>query len=153
MTGPYDMPYRGTFEMPLPPAELWRRLEWFDRYPDWWGWLREFRADGEGLTAGTVLRGTVHPPVPYAMRVRVTFVECRPHTYIAADVDGDLRGPAELWLDEQGGEGCRVTVAWQVEMLQRRMRLATRVARPMLRWGHDRVVESTVRGFRRRLGG
>ena len=36
-------------------------------------------------------------------------------------------------------------------MMQRPMRLASRVARPLLQWGHDRVVELTVAGFRRRL--
>jgi hypothetical protein len=36
-------------------------------------------------------------------------------------------------------------------MMQRPMRLAARVAYPLLRWGHDRVVEATVAGFRRQL--
>ena len=36
-------------------------------------------------------------------------------------------------------------------MMQRPMRLAARVAHPVLRWGHDRVVEMTVNGFRRHL--
>jgi hypothetical protein len=31
------------------------------------------------------------------------------------------------------------------------MRLASRVGRPLLQWGHDRVVEMTVAGFRRRI--
>jgi hypothetical protein len=31
------------------------------------------------------------------------------------------------------------------------MRLASRVGRPVLQWGHDRVVEMTVAGFRRRI--
>jgi hypothetical protein len=44
-----------------------------------------------------------------------------------------------------------VEVAWTVEMKQRPMRLASRFGRPLLQWGHDRVVEMTVAGFRRRL--
>jgi len=31
------------------------------------------------------------------------------------------------------------------------MRLAARAAAPLLRWGHDRVVDMTVAGFRRQL--
>ena len=31
------------------------------------------------------------------------------------------------------------------------MRVAARLASPLLRWGHDRVVEVTVVGFRRNL--
>jgi hypothetical protein len=37
-------------------------------------------------------------------------------------------------------------------MKQRPMRLAARLASPLLRWGHDRVVEATVASFRRNLG-
>jgi hypothetical protein len=36
-------------------------------------------------------------------------------------------------------------------MMQRPMRVAARVAPPVLRWGHDRVVDATVAGFRRHL--
>jgi hypothetical protein len=36
-------------------------------------------------------------------------------------------------------------------MMQRPMRAAARVASPVLRWGHDRVVAATVSGFRRQL--
>jgi len=36
--------------------------------------------------------------------------------------------------------------------MQRPMRVAARVAYPVLRWGHDRVVDATVAGFRRHLG-
>jgi hypothetical protein len=31
------------------------------------------------------------------------------------------------------------------------MRIAARVAPPVMRWGHDRVVEATVAGLRRHL--
>jgi hypothetical protein len=36
-------------------------------------------------------------------------------------------------------------------MMQRPMRIAARVAYPLLRWGHDRVVDATVDGLRRQL--
>jgi hypothetical protein len=53
---------------------------------------------------------------------------------------------------EPAGGGTVVSVAWTIEMMQRPMRLAALVAAPLLRWGHDRVVETTVAGFRRQLG-
>ena len=49
------------------------------------------------------------------------------------------------------GDGTVAEVAWTVEMMQRPMRLAARVAHPFLRWGHDRVVEATVAAMRRHL--
>ena len=45
----------------------------------------------------------------------------------------------------------RAHATWSIEMMQRPMRLAARIALPLLRWGHDRVVEATVDGFRGHL--
>jgi hypothetical protein len=36
-------------------------------------------------------------------------------------------------------------------MMQTPMRIVSRFANPFLRWGHGRVVEITVRSFRRHL--
>jgi hypothetical protein len=103
------------------------------------------------LTAGSVFHGVVVPPLPYRMRLRVVLLACVPPHCIDASVHGDLVGSARLVLEPEG-DGTRATVAWTIEMTQRPMRLAARVASPLLRWGHDRVVDVTVAGFRRRLG-
>ena len=65
-------------------------------------------------------------------------------------MDGDLEGSAVLALDAVGG-GTRAEVSWTIEMQTRAMRMAARVAHPLLRWGHDRVVEATVAGYRRHM--
>jgi len=145
--------YRGSFEFPLTPEQLWDTLADPGRYLGWWGWwLRDFGLEGDGLVDGAVLRGVVVPPVPYQMRVQVRLDRCVRPQRIEATVDGDLRGPAQLELTATGA-GTSASVAWQVEMMQRPMRVAARVAHPLLRWGHDRVVEVTVASFRRHLGG
>jgi len=72
-------------------------------------------------------------------------------------IHGDLEGRARLKLSPQPpprqdeGLGTVVSVGWTIEMMQRPMRLAARVGYPLLRWGHDRVVDATVRGFRRQI--
>lgn len=142
--------YRREFEFPLPPEELWERLENVDQFERWWPWLREFRLEGDTLATGSVLHGVVVPPLPYRMRIRVELTRCEPPDRIDADIGGDLEGGARLDLRPDGA-GSRVEVAWAVEMMQRPMRLASRFGWPLLQWGHDRVVESTVAGFRRRL--
>jgi hypothetical protein len=84
------------------------------------------------------------------MRLRVQLDKCeRPHA-IDAVISGDLIGDAQMRLRPEGA-GTWAEVAWKVEMRQPAMRLASRIGRPVLQWGHDRVVESTVAGFRRRL--
>jgi len=150
-TPPTVIDYRGAFDFPLSPDRLWDTLSQPDRFPSWWGWwLRDFGIEGDGLVDGAVLRGVVVPPVPYQMRIEVRLERCERPSRIDAEVGGDLRGPASLALSPVDG-GTRAEVAWRVEMMQRPMRIAARVAHPLLRWGHDRVVEVTVDGFRRHL--
>jgi carbon monoxide dehydrogenase subunit G len=144
--------YRGGFRFELVPEDLWARLEDVDQFEGWWPWLTQFRLEGDGLSAGSVLRGVVTPPLPYRMRLRVELIRCERPRAIDARVEGDLTGQASLRLRPDAG-GTQADVAWNVEMRQPAMRLASRMAYPLLRWGHDRVVEVTVAGFRRRIQG
>ncbi len=102
--------------------------------------------DGESLTAGSVLHGVVVPPLPYRMRLRVVLTQCDAPVAIDAAVAGDLEGVAELRIQPSEG-GSRIEVAWTVEMMQRPMRVASRFGLPLLQWGHDRVVEMTLRSL------
>ena len=129
---------------------MWDGIAQVDHFPLWWGWLREFRVEGHALTPGSVLRGLVCPPLPYRMRLSVELNECIPPRLVRADVHGDLEGVAVLAL-EAHGERTKATAAWTIEMIQPPMRIAARVAHPLLNWGHDRVVDATVAGFRRQI--
>jgi uncharacterized protein YndB with AHSA1/START domain len=142
--------YRREFRFEVAPTEVWDAIERQDQFEQWWSWLEEFRLDGGTLKEGAVLHGAVVPPLPYRMRVRVELVRCERPSLIDATVHGDLEGEARLRVRTQG-TGAGVEVAWTVEMMQLPMRIASRVAHPLLEWGHDRVVEATVASFRRHL--
>ncbi len=73
----------------------------------------------------------------------------RPATIDAA-IHGDLEGRAHVAF-EPDGSGTLATAAWPIEMTQLPMRVAAGFTHPLLRWGHDRVVDATVAGFRRQL--
>ena len=144
------MEYRGRFGFEQTPEQMWVSIEHGERFEAWWPWLAEFRLEGAGLEDGAVLHGVVSPPVPYTMRVRVVLDHCDRPRRIDATVHGDLEGTATLVLAPDGA-GTWAEVWWTIEMMQRPMRVAARVAHPLLRWGHDRVVEATVHGYRRHL--
>jgi hypothetical protein len=141
--------YHGEFWFPVPPAQLWEVIERFKEFESWWGWLADFRADCGGLVAGNVLHGTVIPPVPYRLRLTVRLRQCVRPRLVEAAVDGDVSGPAVLRL-EDAADGTRLTAAWSLEMRSAPLRIASRVGYPLMRWGHDRVVDMAVSGFRRR---
>ena len=144
------MDYAASFRFPVPPDHIWSAIGQLDQFEGWWGWLGQLDVDGAGLATGSVLRGTVSPPVPYRMHVDVELQRCVPCQLIDARVTGDLSGDAHLRLHPER-DGTVTDVTWSLEMLQRPMRVAARVAYPLLRWGHDRVVDATVSGFRRQL--
>jgi uncharacterized protein YndB with AHSA1/START domain len=142
--------YRHGFEFALTPEQLWERMEEVDQFERWWPWLSQCQLEGNGFTHGSVLSGVISPPVPYRMRVWVEFGECVRPQSLEATVGGDLTGVAHLTLRPQGG-GTWAEVAWTLEMRQPAMRLACRFGYPLFRRGHDRVVEATVAGLRRRI--
>ncbi len=146
----YLIDYTGRFYFPVTPSELWAAIERLEQFEHFWGWLSDLSVDGPALEAGTVLRGTVAPPVPYRMYVEVELTECVPERLIDADVTGDLAGVAHLRI-RPCPQGTVADVEWSLEMLQAPMRMAARVAHPLLKWGHDRVVDATVAGFRYHL--
>jgi hypothetical protein len=146
----YVIEYEGTFTFPVSSERLWGMMSRFDSFCSWWTWLRDFWVEGESLDTGTVLHGVVAPPLPYRMRLDVVLHECIPEHRIAASVHGDLEGTACL-IFEGDDAATEVHATWTIEMMQRTMRLAARIGHPLLRWGHDRVVDATVDGFRRHL--
>jgi hypothetical protein len=142
--------YQHGFAFALTPTRLWERIEEVDQFELWWPWLSQCDLEGNGLAQGSVLRGVISPPVPYRMRVWIEFGECVPSQSLEAMVGGDLTGVARLKLRPEAG-GTWAEVAWTLEMQKPAMRMACRFGYPLLRRGHDRVVEMTVAGLRRRI--
>lgn len=140
--------YRGAFWFPVRPDELWETIEQFDRFESWWVWLRNFDADTDKLVADNVLHGTIHPPVPYRLHLDIRLEACRRPHVVQATIDGDARGSAEIRM-EPVDDGTLVAVVWTLDMMSTPLRIAALVAYPLMQWGHDRVVEMAVAGFRR----
>lgn len=145
-----EIVYRSAFRFAVTPSALWDAIEHTEWFEGWWPWLHEFSLEGGALVTGSVLHGVVTPPLPYRMNVDVELLRCDRPREIDAAVHGDLEGTAELRLREEG-PGTIAEVAWTLEMMQRPMRVASRVAHPVLRMGHDAVVRMTVASFRRHL--
>lgn len=142
--------YRGAFQFDLEPDQLWERIEEFDQFEHWWPWLTDLEIEGTGLARGTVLHGVVTPPLPYRMEVAVEVTDAEPARMIDAVIGGDVDGEAQFRFRPDNGKTW-AEVVWAVEMKQPVMRLADRLTHPLLQWGHDRVVEITVAGFRSKI--
>jgi hypothetical protein len=129
---------------------LWRALSATDQYSTWWHWLR--RIDTVELSEGSESACVVQGPLPYALRFRVRVVEVDPARLVRAQVYGDLEGPARLEIDPHH-DGCTARLVWEVELCPAPLRAMALVGRPLMQWGHDWIVDSGVRQFRRRALG
>ncbi len=137
-----------TYGFDLPPAALWDAISGVQHYPRWWPWLRSF--DGAGLVEGQVWSCVVQPPLPYVVRFDLTLEEVLAPSFIRATASGDIVGSATLDIRPlaTGGElRLRSSLAPRNELL----RVFAAVARPLVRRGHDWVLDTGARQFRRAL--
>jgi hypothetical protein len=128
-------------------SQLWGTLAQTDRFPEWWPWLRRF--DSDGLVPGAVADCVVRAPLPYTLSFRVHVVDVVPEQIVAVRVTGDLDGPARLELASRG-DGSTARLTWRVEVRAPLLRVGATVSRPLMEWGHQWVVDTGVRQFRRR---
>lgn len=138
------------FDFDVAPDVLWKVLDRTDQFPVWWRWLRAFDMDGvAGLREGAQARCVVRGPLPYSLRFTVAVRRIVPERLVETDVSGDLEGPARLEL-EPAAHGTSARLVWSVRVVDPALRATARVARPVMEWGHDWVVNRGVRAFRGR---
>ncbi|HWE68293.1 MAG TPA: SRPBCC family protein [Acidimicrobiales bacterium] len=132
------------YELPLGPEAVWALIADVGAYQSWWSWLRIF--DGQGLTAGDEWRCEVQPPLPYPVRFRVLIDQVAAPTTVHARVEGDVVGTAVLTLEETEA-GCTACLTSSLAPGNATLRLVSRLAAPIARFGHDWVLDSGARQF------
>lgn len=145
-----------TYDLPLARQEVWALISDVANYRQWWPWLRVFEA--LSLAEGEEWRCQVQPPVPYPVRFQVGIEEVRPSSLVRALVRGDVLGEATLTLDDAAAfagtgavagstSGTVVTLSSALAPGNAALRLVSRFAPPVARFGHDWVLDSGVRQF------
>jgi uncharacterized protein YndB with AHSA1/START domain len=132
------------YDLPISRDEVWHQISAVDNYRSWWPWLRRFEADG--LVAGTEWRCEVQPPLPYIVRFQVAIEKVDAPALVHAQVLGDVVGDATLELEEMD-DGCRAVLHSALAPGNAALRLVSRFAAPLARFGHDWVLDSGARQF------
>lgn len=135
------------YRFPFGPDELWDRINQVTDFPSWWPWLRTF--DGEGLRPGDVWHCAVQPPLPYAVRFTVTIDEVDQvddQRFVAATVLGDIVGTARLHI-EPADVGSRVRLIADLVPHKQSLQILSIAARPLVRFGHNWVLDTGARQF------
>lgn len=136
------------WSFPVGAGLVWDQMCAVDEYPQLWPWLRTFDADA--LDTGEIWTCTVQPPLPYSLRFTVIVDEVVPQRRVSATIAGDIIGEARLELSPTDG-GCDVRLESSLAPGNRFLRTVATVARPMVRYGHDWVLNTGARQFGFRL--
>jgi uncharacterized protein YndB with AHSA1/START domain len=136
------------YRFPADRAAVWAALGDVDAYRRWWPWLRRFDADG--LRAGAVWRCTVQPPLPYAVRFDLRLHGVVEGERVEADVDGDVAGTALIELADDDDGGCGLRLRSTLHPATRSLAAIAVVAAPVVRFGHDWLLDTGAKQFQRR---
>lgn len=132
------------YDLPVSPSELWATLTRVDDYRSWWPWLRHF--DAQQLAGDEVWDCLVQPPLPYKVRFSVSLDEVQAPTTIRASITGDVVGEARLDITERP-DGSEARLVSHLEPGNPLLRAVARVASPVVRFGHDWVLDTGARQF------
>jgi hypothetical protein len=132
------------YDLPLSREAVWELISDMDAYRTWWSWLRTFDADG--LKEGEEWSCTIQPPLPYLVRFWVHIEQIDEFELVRARVTGDVIGTATLKIEEKG-TGCQAKLSSTLAPGNSMLRVVSRVAAPIARFGHDWVLDSGARQF------
>jgi len=132
------------YDLPADRAAVWDSFTSTRRYRAWWPWLTEF--DGVELAAGQQWSCTVSPPLPYLVRFRLELVEVDPPRSVRAVLTGDVVGNARLEV-VVAGSASRVHLVSDLAPGNPALQVIARVAQPVVRRGHDWVLDTGARQF------
>ena len=135
------------YRFDLEPEVLWASLVRVEDYRGWWPWLRGF--DATAFAEGERWTCVVQPPLPYVLRFVITLEEVEPVRFVTATISGDITGHAALDLAATN-DGSELRLVSSLAPSNALLRGIARVAPPMVRFGHDWVLDAGLRQFRRR---
>lgn len=133
-----------TYRFDASPDQFWAAVEDVGSYRRWWPWLRTF--DGLAFAPGSRWTCAVQPPVPYRIRFTVDLDTVEPFRMVTVKVSGDILGTASLHVAADGA-GSVVRLVSELMPNNRILRAAALVARPIVRFGHDWVLDTGASQF------
>jgi Polyketide cyclase / dehydrase and lipid transport len=143
MSPPYS--FRVSWTIPFPLERVHALLVDLERYPEWWPQVRAVAKLGED-DAMVVCRSVL----PYSLNL-VLHAERRDPTHLETTLSGDLEGVVRWYLADLGSE-TRMDFEQEVHVTGRVLRIASRPARPLMVWNHQRMMRGCLAGLHDRLG-
>jgi hypothetical protein len=132
------------YDVPAGRDAVWDAFGHPGRFRDWWPWLVAF--DGRELAPGRRWACAVSPPLPYLVRFTLHLTLVEPLRAVEASVEGDVVGDARLELSDVG-TGSRIHLVSDLAPGNAALQAFAVVAHPLVRRGHDWVLDTGARQF------
>lgn len=129
--------------MTAPLEEVREAVVDLEHYPEWWYQILAVAKLGPD-DAWVRCRSTL----PYTLDLALHAVS-REGTVLEVGVSGDLEGSVR-WQLSPDPDGTRMDFEQRVQVTGS-LALASYLARPLLRWNHDRMMRGCIAGLRERL--
>ena len=139
-----------TYRFDAGPEKFWATIGDLGSYTSWWPWLRIF--DAKDFEVGSRWTCAVQPPVPYRVRFTIDLIQIEVPRLVTVAVSGDVIGSASLEVVPDGS-GSAVRLVSELTPDNRVLRAASVVARPIVRFGHDWVLDTGASQFAARALG
>lgn len=136
--------FGGTWTVPFRVPRVQGVLVDLEHYPEWWPQVLAVAKVSED-DARVLCRSAL----PYTLDL-LLHAERREPTVLETSLSGDLSGWVRWDLTAVEG-GTRLDFAQEVRVTGRLLGAASYVAKPVLRWNHDRMMAGCVAGLQRRL--
>lgn len=137
--------FRHSAEIAAPVDEVAATLLDLEHYPDWWPQVRAVARLGPD-DALVVCRSRL----PYDLELHLTAVSRLPGRLEVA-IDGALRGFARWQLTGTAAGATSMAFLQEVEVVTTPLRMASRLARPLLVWNHQAMMRGCVDGLSQAL--
>lgn len=136
-------------ELGAPADEVWPWVVEAQRWRDLWPWVRldTSLATPPRIAPGDRISASVPSPLGYRVRFTLRVEDLVDGRELHVAVEGDVEGGGALVLD-----GSALTLTWDVAIAQPLLRAAWPIARPVLTWAHDKVVERAASDLRVAIG-
>lgn len=139
-----------SYPLDEPVDRAWDALARVEDYRSWWPWLRCF--DAGALAVGERWQARISVSLPWPLRFTIDIDAVVPRERVDATLTGDVEGTAAVTL-QQDGSGTTIGLVSALEPRHRLLRTLNRLAPPLSRRLHDRVVDKAFRQFAHRPDG
>ncbi|MDQ2748395.1 MAG: SRPBCC family protein [Actinomycetota bacterium] len=139
--------FRSTWRIEADPDRVYAALADVAGYPTWWPQVHE-ATQLDDVSGELRCRSLLPYDLVFVIHSEVEDAERR---ILRARLDGDLAGTSQWEITADGTGGTRAVFDEDVVVGKALIRLAGPVARPALRYNHDRMMRAGERGLRRHL--